>query len=307
MTSKLNFYAWHAFDYRADTAHLSRAADYAYRRILDEIFITAQASCQIVDDDAYLRALCRATSAEWAEIRNALIDGGRALLSKRDGHIYSPRLEAEIRKAQKKAETYRSNAKGHPPQGNPPANAEPSSSNGLAVVPQSKSKKNPSGSKSKKKNGSPTGDPGRGAGIRQALRSLGIDVNRRKSAAPLVEKWAESPGDAVVIRLIEENRDQIAAADRPLQYLGAIVRNHKPQLVAVEDPPPDRMTLRDFIRITRDQATLARMGKLKWSQPFTLDEWDAYEEHLAAVGGVVCAELEDFDEWLIRKRERGAA
>jgi uncharacterized protein YdaU (DUF1376 family) len=57
-----------------------------------------------VDDDSYLRTLCRATVREWAAVRHALIDGPRALLGKRDGHVYSHRLEEEIRKARGKSE-----------------------------------------------------------------------------------------------------------------------------------------------------------------------------------------------------------
>lgn len=101
---KLEFFAWYEFAYTADTSHLSREEDYAYWRIMREIFRTAQDSCRIRDDDDYLRAVSRASREEWPSIRRSLIDGAKPLLRKhRGGWVSQPRLTKEIRTAQEKS------------------------------------------------------------------------------------------------------------------------------------------------------------------------------------------------------------
>jgi uncharacterized protein YdaU (DUF1376 family) len=108
----LDFYAWHASVYASKTTHLSREADYAYRRILDHIFIHDQERCRVVDDEATLIAIARCTTDEWPAIRRALIDGPAALLRKQRGYIYSDRLVEEIEKAKDKSEKRSLAAKG---------------------------------------------------------------------------------------------------------------------------------------------------------------------------------------------------
>lgn len=101
---RLEFFAWYPFDYAADTSHLSPVADLAYRRILDEIFKTAQDTCRIPADDDYLITVARTTVDKWPAIQRALISGAKPLLQKRGRWISQPRLTEEIRKAQKKSQ-----------------------------------------------------------------------------------------------------------------------------------------------------------------------------------------------------------
>jgi len=108
---RLDYYAWHARTYAANTSHLSREADYAYRRILDHIFIHDQEKCRVVDDEETLIAIARCTVDEWPAIRRALIDGPAALLKKRGNWIHSPRLVEEIEKAKDKSQKYSKNAR----------------------------------------------------------------------------------------------------------------------------------------------------------------------------------------------------
>jgi uncharacterized protein YdaU (DUF1376 family) len=107
MARTLDFFAWFPADYRADTRHLTREEHFAYREIIDEIFLTDQERCRIKDDDEYLRELCRASADEWSDIRKTLIDGPRALLTKRGGWLYSSRLTKEIEKARVKSQKNR--------------------------------------------------------------------------------------------------------------------------------------------------------------------------------------------------------
>lgn len=103
MPRDLNFYAWYPADYRADTRHLNRAEHFAYREILDEIFLSGSRSDPpgLMDDDAYLMRLCKAESAEeWAQTRYTLIEGPNPLLQRdRYGWISQRRLTAELIKA----------------------------------------------------------------------------------------------------------------------------------------------------------------------------------------------------------------
>jgi uncharacterized protein YdaU (DUF1376 family) len=100
---KLEFFAWYAGTYAAATTHLTREADYAYRRILDHIFIHEQESCRVADDDEMLMAISRCSAREWKAIRRALIDGPSPLLRKDGDWIYSDRLAEEIAKAKDKS------------------------------------------------------------------------------------------------------------------------------------------------------------------------------------------------------------
>ena len=102
MPRSLSFYGWYPADYRADTRHLTREQHFAYREILDEIFLTGQDETppSIPDDDAMLMEICRAASAEeWAETRRVLIDGARGLLRSENGRIVQRRMTAEIERA----------------------------------------------------------------------------------------------------------------------------------------------------------------------------------------------------------------
>lgn len=104
MPRTLDFFAWYPADYRADTTHLTREEDFAYRAILDEIFLTNQASCRIEDDDEYIARITKSVSVdEWKRIRRVLIDGPRAPLTKRGKWISSGRLTREIAKAHDKS------------------------------------------------------------------------------------------------------------------------------------------------------------------------------------------------------------
>lgn len=102
MPRALSFYGFYPGDYRADTRHLNRAQHFAYREIMDEIFMSGQERDppSIPDDDDFLAELCRAESpAEWATTRRVLIDGPRALLQRENGRISQRRMTAEIEKA----------------------------------------------------------------------------------------------------------------------------------------------------------------------------------------------------------------
>lgn len=104
--TKLDWFAWYAAQYAADTTHLSREADYAYRRIIDHIFIHDQKTCRVVDDELLLVGIARCSREEWPAIRHALIDGPMAMLEKPDGAegwLFSPKLAEEIHKAKKKS------------------------------------------------------------------------------------------------------------------------------------------------------------------------------------------------------------
>jgi uncharacterized protein YdaU (DUF1376 family) len=148
---KLEWFAWEPAAYKADTSHLSREADYAYRRILDEIFIRAQDTGCIPDDDRYLRGVARATAEEWEEIRYELIDGPAALLQKQGGMISSPRLYTEIQRA-KAISGVRRDARAQQLRGKCATNAvqEPDNSTAFALqniedesIDSSKTEKNP--------------------------------------------------------------------------------------------------------------------------------------------------------------------
>lgn len=104
---KLDFFAWYPAAYRADTRHLTREEHFAYREIIDEIFLSDQETCRIKDDDEYLREICRATPDEWKTIRRTLIDGPRALLTRKGRFIHSRRLTEEIERAKDKTQKRR--------------------------------------------------------------------------------------------------------------------------------------------------------------------------------------------------------
>jgi uncharacterized protein YdaU (DUF1376 family) len=223
---KLEFFAWYAFDFRADTHHLTRVQRQAYRDLIDEIFITAQDTCQIVDDDVYLQAVCQASEKEWLITRRVLIDGPRALLQKREGHIFSERLEQEIRKAQ---ETVRAKSQGGA------EGRQRQLRGGLGDTPRdtpSKSRQKKKESKSKtssssptetQKKGSPNGDPRRGAAIEKALLEIGVNVHRRKTWPQALNLWLERATETEILEAIETNKASISTADRPLQYTNAII------------------------------------------------------------------------------------
>ena len=285
-TKKLDFFAWHPADYRADTAHLSREADYAFRRILDEIFITAQDTCQIVDDDQYLRALCRASEREWQNIRHTLIDGPKALLGKRNGHVYSERMETEIRRAQGIVNK-RSEASVVRWENERNANASHVNTERKQI------KKNPSDSKKEKEIESPTGDPARQA-LRTRLAEAGLLGSRASTATEkLIARWAESPGAEVVAELLTQNIESVQAADRPLQYLGAIVRNNRTAA------PLALVTSIESERVRRLDAIREAAYPLKRSSNPVEQEYIAW----LAPDGLIREDPLTFDEWRERQKE----
>lgn len=104
---RLPFYAFYVADYRADTRHLTPMQHFAYREILDEIFLSGQHRFppSIPDDDKFLRLLCKPNSdEEWRETRDALIDGPRAPLRSENGRITQKRMTIEVKKALVRAE-----------------------------------------------------------------------------------------------------------------------------------------------------------------------------------------------------------
>lgn len=100
---RLDWFAWEPAAYRAKTAHLSRDADLAYRRILEEIFLKAQDDPRLPDDDVYLCGVGRCDPENWKRVRRELIDGPQPLLRKRGRYIYSDRMTEEIQIAQVKS------------------------------------------------------------------------------------------------------------------------------------------------------------------------------------------------------------
>lgn len=99
---RLDWYAFYVADYRADTRHLSREQHFAYREMLDEIFLAGQHElpASIPDDDEYLKGLARASSPEeWSTTRHVLIDGPRAFLLSSGGRITQKRMAHEVDKA----------------------------------------------------------------------------------------------------------------------------------------------------------------------------------------------------------------
>lgn len=99
VVKKLPFYAWYPGDFRKDTQRLTPEERWAYRDILDEIFITNQDEGRLPDDDEYIARVVQRSVDEWKRMRYALIDGPRPLLRKRGRWIYSKRLSEEIEKA----------------------------------------------------------------------------------------------------------------------------------------------------------------------------------------------------------------
>jgi uncharacterized protein YdaU (DUF1376 family) len=244
---KLEYFAWYAAAYRADTAHLTREESYAFREIIDEIFITAQDTCRIVDDDLYLRRLCKASAEEWKEIRWTLIDGPRALLKKRGRSISSPKLTEEIEKARVKSRqareavgrrerikrsadddrTINGRSSDDAQAINGRSSGDEEAINGRLSDDQptingrssNKSKKKPSVSKSK--NSSPTGELS-APRLRAELGALKIKLG--KTAETLIPKWLAKHSEADLAAAVLANSDRIAAASHPLQYLAAIIR-----------------------------------------------------------------------------------
>lgn len=99
---RLDWYAFYVADYRADTRHLTREQHFAYREMLDEIFLAGQHElpASIPDDDEFLKGLARAISSEeWAQTRHVLIDGPRAPLKSENGRITQKRMAHEVEKA----------------------------------------------------------------------------------------------------------------------------------------------------------------------------------------------------------------
>lgn len=104
---RLDWYAFYVADYRADTRHLSPMQHFAYREIIDEIFLSGQHEDppSIPDDDSYLTGICRPQSAEeWATTRQVLIDGPRALLKSENGRLTQKRVSHEVEKALARAD-----------------------------------------------------------------------------------------------------------------------------------------------------------------------------------------------------------
>src|SRR5512139_1261716 len=111
---RLDWYAFYVADYRADTRHLTPMQHFAYREIIDEIFLSGQhhEPPSIPDDDDYLQSIARPSSPEeWAQTRHVLIDGPRALLTVEDGRLYQKRVSHEVRKALERAERGQKGAK----------------------------------------------------------------------------------------------------------------------------------------------------------------------------------------------------
>lgn len=104
---RLPAYLFYVADYRADTRHLSPMQHFAYREILDEIFLSGQHQFppSVLDEDIFLRSLCKPDSEEqWRETRHVLLDGPRALLQLEDGKITQKRMAIEVEKAIKRYE-----------------------------------------------------------------------------------------------------------------------------------------------------------------------------------------------------------
>lgn len=103
---RLDWYAFYVADYRADTRHLTPMQHFAYREIIDEIFLSGQHEYppHVPDDDGFLIALCRPNSPEeWQQTRHVLIDGPRALLKAESGIITQKRVTHEVQKALERA------------------------------------------------------------------------------------------------------------------------------------------------------------------------------------------------------------
>lgn len=100
---KLDFYAWYPGDFRQDTQHLTREERWAYRDILDEIFVSHQDACSLPDDDAHLCRVVGRSLDEWKTMRHALLDGPEPMLKKFRGRVSSARLTEEIDKAKVKS------------------------------------------------------------------------------------------------------------------------------------------------------------------------------------------------------------
>ena len=154
---KLEWFSWYPALFRADTQRLTRDERHAYRDLLDEMFVTDQATCSLPDDDELLARIVGRTVEEWRAMRAALLDGSRPLLKKRRGQVYSKRLLAEVRKAREKSDKARESAeRSHSErkanakrtQNNRTTNAEHSHSDRTAI--KSKNKKNPTDSKKEK-------------------------------------------------------------------------------------------------------------------------------------------------------------
>lgn len=104
---RLDWYAFYVADYRADTRHLTPMQHFAYRELLDEIFLAGQHEQppSISSDDDYLRSICRPNSDdEWTTTRRVLINGPRALLKLEDGRLYQKRMSHEVEKALTRSE-----------------------------------------------------------------------------------------------------------------------------------------------------------------------------------------------------------
>lgn len=134
---RLDWYAFYVADYRADTRHLSPMQHFAYRELIDEIFLSGQHEDppSVPDDEGYLLAICRpGTPSEWEETRHVLIDGPRALLRSDGGRLTQKRVSHEVAKAvarTRKAKTAADGRWAHPrPENAPQVTPAPKNGNG---------------------------------------------------------------------------------------------------------------------------------------------------------------------------------
>lgn len=83
-------------DFEADTPHLTMIEDGAYNRLMRLCWRTP--GCSVPDDDAWLFRKLRARSEEEKEAVMAVVD---EFFQRVDGRVFSPRLLAEFKKADK--------------------------------------------------------------------------------------------------------------------------------------------------------------------------------------------------------------
>lgn len=85
----LDWYPWHARDYRKDTLHLSLKEDGAYRRLIDEYMLS---EAPLPDNDVALARIAGVTLAEWLEVA-AIV---KAFFRAEQGVLTHKRCEEEL-------------------------------------------------------------------------------------------------------------------------------------------------------------------------------------------------------------------
>lgn len=126
-----------------------------------------------------------------------------------------------------------------------------------------------------------------GATLTARLREDGIRVT--KAARALITDWCTSPGELAALQIYTNHRDKIRAADRPVAFLGAILRAERsPRLAAVPDRA-GQMGSSATPRVTVDDVRDVQwlLGQDEWSCPYDRETARAWLGAVIDGGGTI--------------------